>query len=214
MATETASRQVEEEALFVGARLATLAIETRRLYSDLLHRSEFDLLTDIHNRFSLDKYMDQFIEEARRTASVFGLVYIDLDEFKQVNDNYGHHIGDLYLQEASKRMKRQLRGGDQLARLGGDEFAALLPNVHNRTEVEEIAERLEHCFDTPFAIENIVLHGSASIGIAMYPEDGTNKNNLLTAADAAMYLSKNAKRSAGLIVAGHHRSSLKVVKRG
>lgn len=213
MPSPTPSRQLEEEALFVGARLATLAIETRRLYSDLLHRSEFDLLTDIHNRFSLDKYMDQFIEDARHTASIFGLVYIDLDEFKQVNDNYGHHVGDLYLQEASKRMKSQLRGGDQLARLGGDEFAALLPNVRNRAEVEEIALRLERCFDSPFAVEGIVLHGSASIGIAIYPEDGSNKANLLTAADAAMYVSKNEKRKAGLIVAGHHNRPPKAVER-
>jgi len=204
MSSPTPNRQLEEEALFVGARLATLAIETRRLYSDLLHRSEFDLLTDINNRFSLDKYMEQFIEEARQTASIFGLVYIDLDEFKQVNDNHGHHVGDLYLQEASKRMKRQLRGGDQLARLGGDEFAALLPNVHNRVEMEEIAQRLEHCFDSPFTIEGILLRGSASIGIAIYPVDGSSKASLLTAADGAMYESKNAKRRAGLILTGHH----------
>jgi len=213
MSTPPGSWQVEEEALFVGARLATLAIETRRLYSDLLHRSEFDLLTDIHNRFSLDNYLDQFIDEARMTASIFGLVYIDLDEFKQVNDNHGHHIGDLYLQEASRRMKSQLRGGDQLARLGGDEFAALLPNVRNRAEVEEIAQRLERCFDRPFAIETVVLHGSASIGVAVYPENGTSKNSLLTAADAAMYTSKNAKRKACLIIAGHHNSPPKAVER-
>ena len=213
MSSPTGSRQVEEEALFVGARLASLAIETRRLYSDLLHRSEFDLLTDIHNRFSLDKHLDQFIDEARRTASIFGLVYIDLDEFKQVNDNHGHHIGDLYLQETCKRMKSQLRGGDQLARLGGDEFAALLPNVRNRAEVEEIAQRLERCFDRPFAVERVVLSGSASIGIAVYPEDGISKNSLLTAADAAMYMSKNAKRKAGLIIAGHHNSPPKAVER-
>ena len=81
----------EAEALQLGARLATLAIETRRLYSDLLHRSEFDQLTDIHNRFSLDKHLDALIEEARQNAGIFGLIYIDLDEFKQVNDLYGHH---------------------------------------------------------------------------------------------------------------------------
>jgi diguanylate cyclase (GGDEF)-like protein len=202
MSSQNLSRQFEEEALLVGAGLATLAIETRRLYSDLLHRSEFDLLTDIHNRFSLDKHVEQFIEEARRTASIFGLIYIDLDEFKQVNDNHGHHIGDLYLQEASRRMKHQLRGGDQLARLGGDEFAALLPEVRNRAEVEEIAKRLEHCFDSPFSVDGVVVRGSASLGIALYPEDGCSKNSLLTAADAAMYRCKHAKRKLGLLVVG------------
>ena len=118
---------IESEALSMAAGLATLAIETRRLYSDLRRRSEFDLLTDIHNRFSLEKLLDAQIEEARENAGIFGLIYIDLDEFKPINDLYGHHVGDLYLQEVAQRMKQQLRAADMLARLGGDEFAALVP---------------------------------------------------------------------------------------
>jgi diguanylate cyclase (GGDEF)-like protein len=179
--------------------LAELGIETRRLYSDLLHRSEFDLLTDIHNRFSLDKHLDTLIDEARRKASIFGLIYIDLDEFKQVNDTYGHQAGDLYLQEVAERMKQQLRGNDTLARLGGDEFAALITTVRNRAGAEEIAQRLERSFDEPFTVEGCVLHGSASFGIALYPEDGATKDSLLNAADAAMYTAKNAKRQVGIL---------------
>src|ERR1035441_6771344 len=106
----------ESEALSMGAGLATLAIETRRLYSDLRHRSDFDLLTDVHNRFSLDKYLDRQIDEERQNAGIFGLIYIDLDEFKQVNDLYGHQVGDLYLQEVALRMKQQLRSRAMLAR--------------------------------------------------------------------------------------------------
>jgi diguanylate cyclase (GGDEF)-like protein len=184
----------ESEALTVGSRLATLAIETRRLYSDLLHRSEFDQLTDINNRFSLEKRLDAQIEEARHKATVFGLIYIDLDKFKQVNDLYGHQIGDLYLQEVALRMKRQLRPHDILARLGGDEFAALVPMVRSRAEIEEIAQRMEHCFDEPFDIEGLFLQGAASIGIALYPEDGASRDSLLNSADVAMYTAKNAKR--------------------
>ena len=183
----------ETEALFLGARLATLAIETRRLYSDLRHRSEFDLLTDIHNRFSLDKHLEGLIEEARKRAGIFGLIYIDLDEFKQVNDLYGHRVGDLYLQEVAMRMKRQLRGGDMLARLGGDEFAAVMPAVGSRAQAEEIAHRLERCLDEAFYVEGYVLRGSASVGIALYPEDGTTKDSLLSAADAAMYVAKHTR---------------------
>src|SRR5208337_962171 len=108
---------------------AALAIETRRLYTDLRRRSEFDLLTDIPNRFALEKLMDGRIEEARQTSSILGLIYIDLDRFKQINDQYGHHVGDIFLQEVANRMKRQLRGADMLARLGGDEFAALVSVV-------------------------------------------------------------------------------------
>jgi diguanylate cyclase (GGDEF)-like protein len=184
----------EKEAFFIGSRLATLAIENRRLYSDLIHRSEFDLLTDIHNRFSLDRQLDAQIARARQDASVFGLIYVDLDEFKQVNDQYGHHVGDLYLQEASLRMKRQLRSADLLARVGGDEFAVLVPLVRGRSDVEEIAARLDHCFTAPFNFEGYALHGSASVGIAIYPEDGTTKDSLLSAADAAMYVGKHVKQ--------------------
>jgi diguanylate cyclase (GGDEF)-like protein len=184
----------EAETLTMGTRLATLAMETRALYSDLLHRSEFDLLTDIHNRFSLDKLLEAQIDNVRRNAGIFGLIYIDLDQFKLVNDLYGHRVGDMFLQEVALRMKRQLRSADMLARLGGDEFAVLVPVVRNRTEVQEIAQRLEHCFNEVFAMEGFEVRGSASVGIALYPEDGSTRDKLLNAADAAMYVAKHAKR--------------------
>ncbi|MGA2653540.1 MAG: GGDEF domain-containing protein [Terracidiphilus sp.] len=187
---------VETEALAVGAGLATLAIETRRLYSDLLRRSEFDLLTDIQNRFSFDKRLDEQVAKARLSAGIFGLIYVDLDEFKQVNDEYGHQVGDLYLQEVVVRMKHQVRSVDMLARIGGDEFTVLVPEVRNRADVEEIALRIERSFDEPVAVAGHVLHASASVGIAVYPEDALTKHGLLNAADSAMYRSKNAKKQA------------------
>ena len=179
----------------MATALTALAIENRRLYSDLLHRSEFDLLTNTHNRFSLDKHLDALIEDARKSAGIFGLIYVDLDHFKQINDLYGHQAGDLFLQEMAIRMKRQLRTVDTLARIGGDEFAALLPLVHSRADVEEIALRLEQCFDRTFLAENIAIHGSASVGIALYPQDAASKDLLFNAADTAMYAAKYAKRS-------------------
>jgi diguanylate cyclase (GGDEF)-like protein len=187
-------RGVESEALSMATALAALAIETRRLYSDLLHRSNFDQLTNTRNRFSLDKRLDALVAEARETAGIFGLIYIDLDKFKQINDLYGHHVGDRFLQEVAVRMKGQLRSQDLLARLGGDEFAVLVPEVRSRTEVEEIAQRLERCLDEPFYFEGFTIHGSASLGIAVYPEDGVNKDTLLKMADAAMYARKNSHR--------------------
>jgi diguanylate cyclase (GGDEF)-like protein len=184
----------ESEALSMAAGLATLAIETRRLYSDLLHRSEFDQLTDIHNRFSLEKLLDAQIDAARFKATIFGLIYIDLDNFKLVNDSHGHQAGDQYLQQVALRLKRQLRPHDRLARLGGDEFAALVPLVRSRAEVEEIAQRVERCLDDPFDVDGLELTGSASVGIALYPEDGVTRDELLNVADVAMYSAKNAKR--------------------
>jgi diguanylate cyclase (GGDEF)-like protein len=192
--TEPTAR--ETEALSNGARLASLAIETRRLYSDLRHRSEFDLLTDIYNRFSLHKRLDILIQEADESRGAFGLIYIDLDKFKPINDTYGHHVGDAYLQAVAGRMNDQLLGGDMLARLGGDEFAALVGLQRGRSDLERIVKRLEGCFDAPFVIDGHVIKGMASIGLALYPDDGTTKDALLNAADASMYAIKNERHQA------------------
>jgi diguanylate cyclase (GGDEF)-like protein len=199
----TQPSDLEAEALSVGARLATLAIETRRIYSDLLHRSEFDRLTDLHNRFSLDQHLEAQIQQARLNGGIFGLIYIDLDGFKQVNDLYGHRVGDLYLQEVALRMKRQLRSHDLLARLGGDEFAALVAVIPNREGAGEIAERLESCFNEPFYVEGYILRGSASLGVALYPDDGATRDSLLCAADAAMYVAKHAHRDLVEMASSH-----------
>jgi diguanylate cyclase (GGDEF)-like protein len=185
---------IESEVLSMAAELAALAIENRRLYSDLRHRSDYDLLTDIHNRFSLEKRLGGLIEECSRSGAIFGLIYVDLDEFKMVNDLYGHRVGDLYLQKVAQRMKHQIRPDDMLARIGGDEFAVLVPNVSNQNDVIEIAARLERCFEEPFGIDGNQLQGSSSLGCAIYPLDGTTKDSLLNSADAAMYVAKHSKR--------------------
>ena len=184
----------DTEALNNGARLATLAIETRRLYSDLRRRSEFDLLTDIPNRFAMERFIELRIKEARFSGGTLALIYIDLDKFKPINDTYGHHVGDVFLQAVALRMSRQLPGSDMLARLGGDEFAALVSLLHGQSDLDRIIARLEHCFEEPFVVEGTTLQGSASLGVALFPENGVTKDSLLSAADAAMYAIKNARR--------------------
>jgi diguanylate cyclase (GGDEF)-like protein len=186
-----------QEALAMGAWLATLAIETRGLYTDLVHRSEFDLLTDIYNRFSFERRLDTLIQDARHSEALFGLIYIDLDDFKQVNDQFGHSAGDQYLRQAAVRMKRQLRPSDLLARLGGDEFAVLVSNVRIQSDVRDVAQRLERCFQDPFAIDGYSIRGSVSVGSALFPEDGSDKDSLLSTADAAMYVNKKIKKETG-----------------
>lgn len=198
LCTELAGRGISEararESLAMAAELATLAVETSRLYSDLVHRSEFDLLTDIHNRFSLEASLDALILQDGQTGTAFGLIYIDLNDFKLVNDRYGHHAGDMYLQQVTARMKRQIRPGDMLARLGGDEFAVLVHEVRNRADVSEVAMRLECSFDDPFDLPTGPIKGSASIGVALYPDDGITRDSILSAADAAMYAAKHEHR--------------------
>ena len=185
----------QHEALSMGARLATLAIETRRLYADLVRRSEFDQLTGAHNRFSLEKHLDALIESCKAGNQCFGLIYLDLDGFKQVNDVCGHHIGDLYLEHVAARLQSRLRSHDILARVGGDEFAALISEVHSRTDVEEVVRRLNSSLREPLLVENGTFRAAASFGFAIFPEDGTTKDSLLAAADSAMYKAKNVKRS-------------------
>jgi diguanylate cyclase (GGDEF)-like protein len=102
-------------------------------------------------------------------------------------------------------MRQQLRPGDVLARLGGDEFAALVPVAHTRADVAEIALRLERSFDDPFDAGGCVLRGAASVGLALYPEDGSTKDSLLSAADAAMYVAKKTKRRTATMLSGAGR---------
>ena len=194
VACDPANAEVEG-VLARAAQQMALAIETSRLHADLVRRSEFDLLTEIHNRFSLERGLETLIASALPAGTTFALIYIDLNEFKSVNDRYGHRTGDWYLKKVAARMERHLRPGDTLARLGGDEFAVLAAQVACRRDAEEIVRRLEGCFDDPFAVEAQVIRGSASIGMALYPEDGTTKDALLNVADAAMYAQKNARNS-------------------
>ena len=180
------------ELLDLGVSLAALAIDNRRLYEDLIHRSEYDQLTDVPNRFLLECRIASALSNAQRYRQQFALIYIDLDQFKRVNDRYGHRVGDIYLQKVAKRLSERLRSRDTLARVGGDEFIALIPALRDRSEANEIARRLEDCFDSPFNIDDLIFNGTASVGIAVYPEDGTEAHELKLVADAAMYASKHS----------------------
>ncbi len=190
----TAPGSGEAATLSTAAELATVAIETSRTHSDLIMRSEFDLLTGLHNRFALERSLEALTERRLAHAGIQALIYMDLDDFKQVNDQHGHHMGDLYLREIALRMKNQVRPTDLLARLGGDEFAVVVSGARSRSDVEEIADRLQHCFDLPFELDGLRLIGSASFGIAYCPENGTTKDALLKSADISMYEGKRAKR--------------------
>jgi diguanylate cyclase (GGDEF)-like protein len=180
--------------LDMGVSLAALAIDNRRLYEGLVHRSEYDQLTEIPNRFLLENRLAQALEMARRQKQKFALIYIDLNRFKVVNDRFGHRVGDFYLQHVAHRLSDRLRAQDTLSRVGGDEFIALIPLVRDRNEAEEIARRLSSCFASPFRVDGLILQESASIGVAIYPDDGEDEDQLKRAADNAMYIQKQNAR--------------------
>jgi diguanylate cyclase (GGDEF)-like protein len=189
--------RVRPEAFENAVRLAALAIETGGKYSELVRRSEFDALTNAKNRFAFDRALDLAIEKQNKSGGKLGLIYIDLDEFKLVNDRYGHQIGDCFLQETALRLSRHLRSNDMLARMGGDEFALLVADVKSREELGDIARRLQSCFDTPFCLPVAEIPASASIGCAMYPDDASTPAEILEQADASMYRAKRERRRIG-----------------
>jgi diguanylate cyclase (GGDEF)-like protein len=183
-------RRIGPDAFDNAVRLAALAIETGGRYSDLVRRSELDALTEAHNRFAFERAIDLAIKAEKERGEKFGLVYIDLDDFKQVNDRFGHQIGDRFLQETVARLSRHLRTNDMLARVGGDEFAVLLTGLKNGEELQEITLRLQSCFGSPVCLADAEIPASASFGTAVYPDDADSKAALLECADARMYATK------------------------
>ncbi|HVT98497.1 MAG TPA: GGDEF domain-containing protein, partial [Acidobacteriaceae bacterium] len=185
---------VTAEAVENAVRLAALAIETGGKYSDLVRRSEVDPLTGAGNRFAFDRALDLAIEREKESGTKFGLIYIDLDGFKQVNDQFGHQVGDRYLQEIVSRLKNQSRSNDLLARIGGDEFAVLVTNLNSGEELQGIAHRIQSCFEAPLYLDLVEFSASASVGCAVYPDDAVTRGALLECADTRMYQAKRQKR--------------------
>ena len=158
----------------------------------LRHQATHDLLTDLPNRVLLFDRLEKAIDVARRGSSTVALLLMDLDRFKEVNDTFGHHFGDALLKQVAVRLRNQFRSEDTVARLGGDEFAIVMPDPADNTYVATSARRLLKALQEPFLIEGQLLEVGASIGIAVYPTNGTDASTLLRRADVAMYASKQA----------------------
>lgn len=158
----------------------------------LEHLAHYDALTDLPSRMLLADRLQQAILNSQRRANSLAVVFIDLDGFKAVNDKHGHAMGDELLIILSQRMKAALREGDTLARIGGDEFVAVLIDLEQADDHEQVLSRLLQAVADPLTIENTSLQVSASIGATIYPQDNTNAQNLIDHADQAMYLAKAA----------------------
>ena len=147
-----------------------------------------DLLTKLPNRALLRDRLSLAISQAKREDEKLAVMFLDLDRFKNINDSLGHMIGDELLQQVSMRLKECIRAADTLARFGGDEFTLMLPRLHNaRDDASKLANKITDTLKQPFNIEGHELYVSASIGIALYPQDGTSIDTLIKHADVAMY---------------------------
>jgi diguanylate cyclase (GGDEF)-like protein/PAS domain S-box-containing protein len=163
----------------------------KRHVTMLRHQALHDPLTDLPNRTLLFERLESAIRAARESKSMLALLLMDLDRFKDVNDTFGHHFGDMLLKQVAFRLSNQLGSEATIARLGGDEFAALLLNVADASAVAKAARGIINTLQQPFVVEGQVLEVGASIGIAIYPEHGTDARTLLRRADAAVYATKH-----------------------
>lgn len=183
-----------------SGRLAGLAIDAtlRRRTEERLRRIALhDYLTNLPNRLLFIDRLHQAIAMARRIEASFALLWIDLDGFKEVNDRYGHTVGDLLLQRLSHRMHSLLRESDTLARMGGDEFAALVMQAGSPGAVQPVASKLLAALSKPMELgDSGSIAISGSIGIAFFPDDGADVDSLIQHADTAMYAAKSLGKNA------------------
>lgn len=156
----------------------------------LQHLAHYDHLTKIPNRYLLLDRVEHLISQSLRDHHTFALLFIDIDRFKVFNDTKGHSFGDKVLEEIALRLKQSIRNSDTVARFGGDEFVVLLENITNRNDASTKIDILATELESDYVINNEKFKIHCSIGFAIYPEDGTTTDNLLAAADRAMYKSK------------------------
>jgi len=184
----------ERDVLQFAADQAAAVIQRFALQSELLHSARHDELTGLPNRRLFQDRMETAIARCKRSASGGAILFIDLDRFKDINDHFGHGMGDKVLQAVATRLAGNVRGMDTVARLGGDEFVVLLEGVATRDQAQAAADKITRAIEGLLEIGGVRLPISASIGIALYPSDGASIDQLMRCADQAMYLSKAQRR--------------------
>ena len=188
---------VLDEAGEVQRRVAVfIDISDRKAAEEMVWRkANYDGLTGLPNRQLFMDRVQHALTAAERDQEVVGLLFVDLDHFKDVNDTLGHEMGDLMLQEAARRIRACVRQSDTVARMGGDEFTVLLPSLDTSLVAERIAQQVTERLAEPFQLGAEVAYASASVGITLYPEDGQTTEMLFKQADQAMYAAKAAGRN-------------------
>jgi diguanylate cyclase (GGDEF)-like protein/PAS domain S-box-containing protein len=165
-------------------------VTVRKYYEDqLTYMATYDPMTGVVNRSSFIEALDQAIDQAIESKETFAVLYIDLDKFKNINDTFGHGVGDELLIEFAKRLGRNIRNLDVVGRVGGDEFLILLRDIAKEA-IELIVKRMLSNLNEPYMILDNEIHSTSSIGIALYPVDGNDSTKLIQRADQALYMAK------------------------
>lgn len=191
---ERYTEQDQELLQYVCAQLTT-AIERQQLQARLQYMAEYDQLTQLPNRELLKERLRHSLARARRESGRMALLYIDLDQFKQVNDTYGHAVGDMLLQAVASRLKGCVRECDTVARIGGDEFVILLESMQTAADADTVADKICQVLGDPLRLDGHSLSIRPSIGIGLYPEHGLEEQSLFKHADDAMYRAKRARKA-------------------
>jgi diguanylate cyclase (GGDEF)-like protein len=182
------------------AALAATAIQNGQLVDSLHHKASHDALTGLLNRVGFRRHIDRVLKQVTPHGGHVGLLFVDLDDFKQVNDAYGHEAGDELIRKAAVRLEAVTRGDDEVARLGGDEFAIILAGVDNDEQVRAAEERVRAAFVEPFLLGDLTISIGASVGGGLWPEHGRAVRELVRHADAAMYEDKAKGRRPPVVV--------------
>jgi diguanylate cyclase (GGDEF)-like protein len=160
-------------------------------FSNLARTSQRDALTDTPNRALMMDRLESALTMAQRRYTRAALIFLDIDHFKQINDQLGHATGDSVLQEVARRLQAAVRDSDAVGRQGGDEFLVLLAEISKMTDAAQIAKKMIADVAAPYLVDGHILHVSVSVGIAVYPDDAQDAATLIRIADTAMYRSKN-----------------------
>ena len=166
------------------------AIERNNVTQKQHRMAYFDALTDLPNRQLFQDRLNQAIAHAQRYEQKVALMFIDLDDFKLVNDTRGHDMGDLLLQSVARRLECCLRKSDTVARIGGDEFTCILPNIEKKEDLNIVAKKIIRALTTPFELKGHMVQISGSVGASLFPDDTEDFDKLIKNADVAMYHAK------------------------
>lgn len=162
---------------------------------ELRHVAQHDPLTRLPNRALFSDRLHQELARARRDDGRFAVIFLDLDDFKPVNDNFGHAVGDLLLQQVAQRLQNAVRAVDTVGRIGGDEFVVLVAGLGDHDAVYTMTDKINQALQQVFVVDGHAVRVSASVGVAVYPEDGSDELTLTRCADTAMYRVKNANQA-------------------